>query len=218
MFLNSDATPADENWLSELIKALGDEKNTVAFSRQLARQDAYPLVRYDYERGYPPQSSPRMHRDFISFAAVAIKRRVWEAYKFYEEGLAEDLAWAHTLNDQGFHITYVPTSRVFHSHNLTFSALFRKEFLQGGVAAVHIYRQRRELGREVFRLSKSLIRDIIYFVRHKEWRAIPYSLAFRCVQHTAFYLGRVRGWKLLRKIKDNTNQDATVHLLREYTA
>lgn len=218
VFLNSDATPADENWLKALIDALGDDSTSVAFSRQLPRPDAYTLVGYDYNRAYPPQVSSKMGKDFISFAAVALKRSVWEKHRFYEEGLAEDQAWAHTLNENGFNISYAPASRVFHSHNLSLSSLYRKEYLQGGVAGVYIYKQPTEPLKEIFRLMKSIIRDIIYFIRHGKLLSIPYSIIFRITQHTAFYLGRVEGWKRLKDSKEKGKIDETVHLLREYTA
>ncbi len=45
VFLNSDCTPLNENWLKELVEGFKDNKVGAVFGRQLPRDDCHPLLR-----------------------------------------------------------------------------------------------------------------------------------------------------------------------------
>ncbi|HCT83584.1 MAG TPA: hypothetical protein DF296_00105 [Candidatus Margulisbacteria bacterium] len=199
VLLNSDATPIDEQWLENLIKQLDAPDVCIAFSRQVARVDAYKLVRFDYQRAYPETDQTRMPSDFISFAAAAFNKSVWEKYKFYEEGLSEDTAWANQLINLGYKTRYVHNSQVFHSHNLNIKALYRKEFYQSGVARVYIYNETPHLLKECYWLAKDIARDMIFCLKHGHILSIFYSFVFRGTQHLAFYQGRKEGRRKFKK-------------------
>ena len=51
VFLNSDATPLNNSWLTNLLKAgVSSEKFGAAFCRQVSRKDAWAVYRIDYEK------------------------------------------------------------------------------------------------------------------------------------------------------------------------
>lgn len=195
VFLNSDATPVDDHWLENLVRAFEDKTVVVTYGRQLPRKDAYDLVAFDYERAYPADPDPKISEDFISFASAAFRRRIWEKFRFYEGGLSEDYAWANVLIENGYRVTYVPDSMVYHSHNLNTRNLFRKEFFQNGVAMVYVKNQQANLMKEIIAFLKSVARDYIYAVPKLKIRSLLYSPYFRGVQHLAFYLGKRAGVK-----------------------
>ncbi len=193
VLLNSDATPANEVWLENLLNTFNDPTIKVAFSRQIARNNAWELVKFDYLRAFPSASRGNMPPDFISFASAAFRRETWEASPFYEEGLAEDHHWAHNLVKQGTSITYIPHSIVVHSHNLSIRSLYRKEFYQGGMARVHIFGEQPDILAEGGSFFKAVARDILYALPKGLILSLFYSPIYRFTQHLAFYRGRRKG-------------------------
>ena len=166
VFCNSDATPQSDTWLEKLIEPLADDKTAATFSRQISRPDATPLVRYDYEKGFPPPGEAhKVGGFFFSLASAAIKREIWAGHKFYVDcDYSEDVHWAWWAANNGYKVVYVPESEAMHSHNYTLKQL-RRRACGEGEADVFIYGVQPSLGRQILRWGKHVIEDTVYCLK-----------------------------------------------------
>jgi rhamnosyltransferase len=132
VFLTQDATPADNQWLENLLLPLrADPLVAGAYSRHRPRPNCHPMEWHrivEYElHGRPeprvhsadnPDYSryPEMYRFFANTSSV-IRRTVWEQIPFPEVAFAEDQAWADQVLKAGYKTIYAADSVVFHSHS-----------------------------------------------------------------------------------------------------
>jgi len=197
VFLNSDATPANEKWLEYLIGGLNKEMKVMAvYGRQIARKNAVLLVRMDYERCYPPAGKDSLLTEpMFSFASAAMYKKIWEEQRFYEGGLAEDIEWSHRITARGYRYLYVPQSEVFHSHRYPLKMLFKKTYLE------HIPIGALNKGRNNFliqlkRCVAAIRRDMAACLKNADFRALLYSPLYRIIIFMSSYLGMKKGMRV----------------------
>jgi len=189
VLLNADAIPRSKTWLEQLIQPLLDEDADATFSRQVARPDAHFIVAYDYQRAYVPEK-PGDH--FFSAAACAFKRELWERHKFHQDGYAEDAIWATACRIFNARFQLVPESKVEHSHNYSMEELFRKRFRHGSSFA-KIHGETSSLGHSTYLCVRELVRDFFFACRQRQFRTIPYNIAYRLTIHAGLHRGIKRG-------------------------
>ena len=137
VFLNSDCTPQDSQWLRNLLAGFGnDGKVAAVFGRQIPRPDCHPLLAKDTEDTYGDGSRQQYWRHCFSMASSAISRSAWETRKF-DEALrySEDIDWTWKMRRAGYEIRYVPDSVVMHSHNYTLRQFYRRHYGEGRAEA-----------------------------------------------------------------------------------
>jgi len=140
VFCNSDAVPADENWLVGLIAALAGKRVGASYSRQIAKPDAPLLERILLQRIYPPESrvkaiealACRGPLDMVLFSTVsgAMRRDVWKRFRF-RLWFSEDQEIACRMVLSGYKIAYCADSIVNHSHSYPPLDAFRRCFNSG---------------------------------------------------------------------------------------
>ncbi len=203
VFLNADAIPLDDFWLEHLLAPIFADEADASMSRQVARDSASFINKYDYERAYSSRNVNRNH-EFFSAAACAFRRSLWEKTKFYTDGYAEDLAWSCACQEQGARFQLVYDSAVEHSHDYTLSQLYRKRF-RHGIAYVHIYGTRPNLLRQSFACTKELIRDSLHALRALRLDTVPYNLVYRLTIHCAYYRGEREGQRRSRSLEKGSD-------------
>jgi rhamnosyltransferase len=130
--LSAHAFPCDEVWLKRLLVHFDDSDVAGVYGRQLPHEDAWPFVRREYAEFYGSQlrvqADPNDIRDhYFSNAASAIRRQLWQHHKFNEElPYCEDWEWARAMLRLGYKIVYEPEAAVYHSHNESFRAIYRR--------------------------------------------------------------------------------------------
>jgi rhamnosyltransferase len=128
VFLNADAIPVDNRWLTRLLDPFSKNNgNKIAgvFSRHIPKQGCYLYMVRDIRAAMPVSPQPIIRTgagtlDFMIFSTVscAIPRDVWLKYPFDNNIIiAEDQQWARHVLEKGFKIVYQPASMVYHSHN-----------------------------------------------------------------------------------------------------
>jgi rhamnosyltransferase len=207
VFLNSDCTPVDERWLENLVAPLEGDAATV-YSRQVARPDAHPLVRRDYEVAFPRESVTTREailgdgswHNFFSMASSATKRSVWEQFPFDDEiQYSEDIFWSRTLRQNGLKVFYEPSSQVYHSHNYTFRQAF-KRFRGEGKADARIFEDGGGV-RESFPFYvampflSAVVHDAAYCIPRGHFGALMESVPLRASQKLGRYVGLREGRK-----------------------
>lgn len=144
VFLSQDATPADDQWLNNLLVPLRrDALIAGAYSRHRPRPQCHPMEWHrivEYEWHGQPESrvhaavgNPESHYDpalcrFFSNTSSVIRRSVWEQIPFPEVDFAEDQAWADQVLKAGYKTAYAADSVVLHSHSYGAWTNFRRHF------------------------------------------------------------------------------------------
>lgn len=191
VLLNADAVPQSEVWLEKLLHPILYASADATFSRQLARPEAAFIVAYDYQRAYDPKKCPP---GFFSAVACAFKRELWTHHHFHNHGYAEDAIWATACTTFGAHVTMAEESVVEHSHNYSFTGLFYKKF-RHGLALAKVEGQSSPIGHRIYLCVRELVRDAVFTCRQRQFRTIPYNIAYRVTIHAGLHRGLKAGSK-----------------------
>lgn len=196
VYLNADATPADDQWLGALLSAATSAHNPGAFfSRQVPRPDCQAVYAHDYERCFGPQRESVRWDHFFSMVSCVVNRAAWEAEPFREDlQYAEDDEWSRRLLVAGYAVGFAEQSRVIHSHNYTLAQARKRAY--GDALAVakagNVPDIRRRWWRDVLlAATKETLRDATYCLTHGKAFQIPHAFAVRIQQRR----GRLQGYR-----------------------
>ena len=131
VFLNADAIPVDENWLSQLINGFDKEINIAGvFSRHLPKENCHLYMVRDLKKSMPPVSYVRNRKktlEYMLFSTVScmIPKEIWNKYPFQDNIIiAEDQYWAGQILKNNLKIGYQANSLVYHSHNYSTKEMY----------------------------------------------------------------------------------------------
>mgnify|MGYP001814253974 CR=1 FL=1 len=195
VFLNSDATPQNSDWLARLIEPLQDPGTAACYGRQIPRPECRSLFVKDTERAFGNGHIAARWLHFFSMANSAVRRELLEAHPFETDiQYSEDIEWSYRMRNLGHRIVYVPEAAAMHSHNYTLKQSYRRHFGEGKAEA-WIFRN-GELNTSFLRycllpLGREVLRDIGWAARHASMDAILHCVPLRTVQKW----GRWRGLK-----------------------
>lgn len=133
VFLTQDATPANPQWLAQLIAPLqADPAIAGAYSRHLPRPQCHPMEwrrivqmelsgrpesQINTAQGNPAYlDNPALYYFFSNVSSV-LRRTVWQDFPFPEVEFAEDQLWAKQVLEAGYKTAYCADSLVYHSHS-----------------------------------------------------------------------------------------------------
>jgi rhamnosyltransferase len=198
VLLNGDAVPANEQWLSTLVRAMQPDDIAAAYSRQVPHSDAYPMEEFFLMNMYPPDrtddpSKPGgVFRSFFSSVSCVIRRSAYNIELFAEDILiAEDQEWSLRMIGREFRIIYAPDSLVFHSHNYSFGRAFRR-FFDLGYTAKRTGLQRKMSTRvTLVRAAMYPWAEMVYLVRMTRARWIPYAVAYDFMKLAGYCCGSI---------------------------
>lgn len=173
IFMTQDALPADGLFLSELVAPIATGRAAASFARQLPYPDATPLARFQRLFQYPPHSpdptSGVQLKSFCSNSASAVSREAFAQVEGFPAYVlcCEDQILSLKLQQQGWRVDYVPEAKVFHSHNLSWQATFRRYFDNGAAfASSQAAFGRAHVGGDGLRYARGLLR---FLARRREW-------------------------------------------------
>ncbi len=135
VFLSQDAVPIRNDWLERIVKPLRhDASGTLAAVQGGSTDVLDPERRFFWgtagERFYFTRESNRWIERYggvgFSTANCAIRRVIWDRYRFGWAPILEDKKWQREIIDAGYEIASLPDVRVFHSHNYGLRSLFRR--------------------------------------------------------------------------------------------
>lgn len=148
VFLNGDATPNNEYWLSYLLEPFSLYRKVAGvYSQIYPRPNCNPLDardiledRYLFDEGVKYITAiheynlmnPEEKRKLISFHTIscAIDKKLLLENPFLDLSFGEDLEWTKRMLEKGYAIAYEPRAAVLHSHNLhrSFTVTMKKYF------------------------------------------------------------------------------------------
>lgn len=197
VFLNADAIPQDRYWLERLIAPILSGEADATMSRQIPRDEARFIDKFDFARAYSPRTTSKTP-EFFSAVSCAFRREIWEETRFYTEGYAEDLAWSRACQAKGARFRLTMDSVVEHSHNFSIRGLYKKRY-RHGIAFVEIYGWKPRVFRQSLQCAREVVRDLIHAITALRIDTIPYNVVYRVVIHLAYYRGEREGWRRRRE-------------------
>jgi rhamnosyltransferase len=203
VFLNSDAEPADDQWLGELLAAAqASPRTATAFSRQLPRPDCESVYAHDYERCFGPNRESARWEHFFSMVSCVVNRAAWTAEPFREDlRYAEDDEWSRRVRRSGWRVAFAEKSRAVHSHNYTLREAYRRS--RGDALAQAVAKATAPgLDGSHVAATAGALRDSVRDWRwcrlthtKREW---PHALTVRFAQRLGKCAGTRAGWRQAR--------------------
>ena len=129
LFLNADATPANENWLAPLARALEAPNVAAVFGRQISRPDCRAVFACDYERCFGENRESASWDHFFSMVSSGLRKDIWGRRGFLENlQYAEDDEYTRWAKASGYEVVYCADSIAIHSHNYTAQQAYKRAF------------------------------------------------------------------------------------------
>lgn len=192
VFLNSDTVMLHKDCLEILVDELKKEKNAAVFARQIARPEAKPWVKRDYELAFPNHKKNPSWM-YFSLPLSGIKKTVWHKNPFYTKAWAsEDTKMGFDLINKNLKVKYVHNSMVMHSHNYSLKQIFNRRFVEGE-ADVFIFSNKFSLFSMCRSYLASVFNDLKYHLKVKEYKEFFISVIRRVVYQYAYYKGHKKG-------------------------
>jgi rhamnosyltransferase len=201
VFLNSDAEPADNRWLAELLAvAQSDPKIGTVFSRQIPRPDCQAVYAHDYDRCFGPERESKAWDHFFSMVSCAVYRPAWEAQPFREDlQYAEDDEWSRRLKVHGWGVAFAEKSIAIHSHNYTLRQAYRRAHGDSFAAAATQPQNRPKWSNWIYGVGLAWLRDAArewsWGRRHGKLGGFVHACAVRLAQRLGKTVGFRRGWR-----------------------
>ena len=186
IFNNGDAIPQNRAYLKNLVAPLKNKEVDCVFANQIARKDAFAVVRKDYERAFGDGKISGKWHKFFSLVSSGFRKEELMLHPFDETfQYSEDSQW---VNRREVNIVYVPEAIVEHSHNYTVAEV-KKRFFNEGVAD-------KQMGKATpgrLRIYKTILaetlRDWIYLAKCGAWKEFFYAPRYRYVQKMSYFRG-----------------------------
>ncbi len=127
--LSAHSLPAHERWLANLVRNFADSRVAGVYGRQIPRANATLFDLFGMALSGVTSTRRRWQEKDMMFSNAngAFRRQLCRAFPFDERLLgAEDLAWAHVVQSQGYAIVYEPGAPVYHSHGESLPHLLQR--------------------------------------------------------------------------------------------
>ena len=209
LFLNADATPANDNWLAPLAHALGNPNVAAVFGRQVPRPDCRAVFACDYERCFGENRESANWDHFFSMVSSGLRKDIWSLRGFLENlQYAEDDEYTRWARAQGYKVVYCPDSVAVHSHNYTSQQAYKRAF--GDAKALAASWPGNESD---FNWAKTVAlgwandwrHDLKYCLRHGRVGELAHAAGIRWNQRRGRLHGFRDGWKTYRAISNEPN-------------
>jgi rhamnosyltransferase len=202
LFLNADATPANENWLAPLARALQAPKVAAVFGRQIPRPDCRAVFACDYERCFGEKRESAQWDHFFSMVSSGLRKDVWSRRGFLENlQYAEDDEYTRWARAQGYEVVYCADSIAIHSHNYTAQQAYKRAFGDAKALAASWQGTERDfnwLKTVAFGWANDFRHDVKFCAQRGRPGELPHAAAIRWNQRRGRLHGFREGWKTYR--------------------
>lgn len=198
VFLTQDAILADEDALRKLVMAFQDLSVAAVYGRQLPSPDATPVAAHarlfnylqvDHARRFDDISKYGIKTCFLSNSFAAYRTKALREVGGFPSRviLGEDMHLAARLLMAGHSVSYASHAQVYHSHNYSLLAEFKRYFDIGVFHSQHrwLLQNFGGAGREGF---KFLLSETSYLLRNSPWR-LPEAACRTVLKATGYRMG-----------------------------
>ncbi|MCR5773475.1 MAG: glycosyltransferase [Lachnospiraceae bacterium] len=204
IYMTMDALPVDDRLIEELLRPFADDSSVaVSYARQLPREDASPIERYNRSFNYPEADRKKTKADigelgiktyFCSDVCACYRRDIYDALGGHIEHTIfnEDMIYAHAAVEAGYSIYYAAKAGVYHSHDYSPIQQYRRNIDLGRSQAEHpeVFGSVSSVGE-----GKKLVKGCTgYLLKNGYWYLIPEFIA----QCAGRYLGYRKGKRYVR--------------------
>jgi rhamnosyltransferase len=207
VYITQDALPLHDDWLHKLTENLKNPQVAMVVGRQIPWQHTKPPEKFFYSYYFPEhkievvRGASDYYRDnmFISNVNSAIKRDVWQQFKFSEDiVLAEDKEFAKRILFAGWKIVYRPEAMVYHAHDFSLRTIFRRS-VDIGIGLRQGVNVPRSRNWAISRLGY-FAKEFRYIMANDAWwKWLPYSVAYEASKLSGVVLGWLKG-RTLRNV------------------
>ncbi|BCU79586.1 glycosyltransferase [Luteolibacter sp. LG18] len=200
VYLNADATPANRQWLRELLlPCLQAPAFGAGFSRQIPRPDCQAVFAHDYDRCFGPERESKHWGHFFSMVSSITRRSVLEKEPFREDlQYAEDDEWTRRLLAKGYQVIFAEESVAIHSHNYTLKQCFKRSFGDAKAMAATSTTHPSDVNLHYFVAlgwARDFLKDVKWCLKNGHLTGIPRAAAVRLSQRLGRRKGHHVGWK-----------------------
>jgi rhamnosyltransferase len=196
IFMTQDAVPKNDQLLSELVQPFADSDVALVYARQIARRTAALCEKLTRKLNYPAVSMKKTAADipklgiktyFCSNACAAYRKDVFDMIGGFGPCVsAEDMLYAAEVIAKGKSVYYQASAQVFHSHDDSLKAQWKRYF---EIGLMHGEHPQYFLSRET-RAEKTGASNVVYILRtllkrRKYLQAVSYFM--QCVARYAGY-------------------------------
>lgn len=177
--LSAHCIPCDDNWLSELIKPIAENKAHATYGRQAPVKGMNPFEELFLNKHFPADGKPD-GRIAFSNANCAFVRKLWDETKFDEHVPGwEDYLWYLQSRDR-FTFQYVPAASVTHSHRFSMRRTWETAYRDGRALryieekyGLDILGNISSVSGKLKYATNDMLSNIIFFLRHGYLGYIP---------------------------------------------
>lgn len=201
VYITQDALPLNNDWLQRLADNFDEPSAAMVIGRQIPWPNTKPPEKFFYAYYFPEHKievvygASDYYRDnmFISNVNSAIRREVWQQFKFSENVvMAEDKEFARRVLLAGWKIVYQPEAVVYHAHDFSLRAIFRRS-LDSGIALTQEVNVPRSKNWVINRLGY-FVKEARYIMANDGWwKWLPYSVAYEASKLLGITVGWLRG-------------------------
>lgn len=199
LFLVQDAVPVDNRLAERLINCIKEEKNAVAYARQIPFRTSDKIEKYGRYFNYPPSTERKTGKKlkgggikdcFTSNVCAAYRRDRYEKIGGFERNilLSEDSVFAAKALLCGADVIYCAEAKVFHSHHYRYRTQWERNF---DIGVVHRQYEKIFKGlsseKEGIRLVKN---TAVYLLKKKRADLLPRLFLLSSVKCIAFEFGK----------------------------
>lgn len=200
VYLSAHCVPTDGDWLSSLIRPIQEGNVDYSYGRQLPRTKVSKFSEGQvFAKYFPAKSAVPQAGYFCNNANSALKREVWEQYKFDEDltGL-EDMELAKRLVQSGKKIGYVATSTVEHIHEEVWP-IVRKRYEREAIALASIDPSLRiNFWEALYLIYRSVLFDSFSALTKGELNKLIEIMQYRYNQYRGSYRGSKLGSEMAK--------------------
>lgn len=139
LFLTQDALPYDDRLIESMVKEFDDVKVGAVNGRQIAYDNAYryekEVRRFRYSDTYQKWDKDTVFKSEINRYQISDVCAMYRKSCYIALGgfphplrLCEDILMAKKLIDAGYSLVYLPDAAVYHSHNLSPMAQYKRNY------------------------------------------------------------------------------------------
>ena len=200
VFLTQDIILEGQTTIGSLLAAFTDKTCAAAYGRQLPHRNASVFASCLRAFNYPAQSHIRSYADrlqvgfkaaFLSNSFAAYRRSALDSVGNFKDGIifGEDSDACARLLREGFTVHYVAESRVFHSHDYSIMAEFRRYF---DIGVFHRLENHllEEFGKPESAGVKYVLGEMRYLKNNKRWFLMPLAIVRNGAKFIGYRVGR----------------------------
>jgi rhamnosyltransferase len=206
IFINADATPANEYWLAPLARALESPQVAAVFGRQIPRPDCRAVFACDYERCFGEKRESSKWDHFFSMVSSGLRKDIWSRRRFLENlQYAEDDEYTRWARGQGYQVVYCPESIAIHSHNYTPQQAYKRAFGDAKALAAPWPGSLNDFNfvkTVALGWASDFRHDLKYCASRGLWGELPHAAHVRWKQRLGRLHGFREGWKTYRSGSD----------------